>query len=85
MKTPSARKAENGLDHLATRLFNCRLSGFKMAAVQHQQRRTCSGSGHLLGAEKAAVQARIGKGGVVWAIVSKTPAKYLLKKSFGGG
>ena len=82
MKAPTTRKRKDRLNNRAASRQNTSLSLFQISAVKHYQGTAIISRDSFIREKKATLQASIGKGTVLRAIVGKHPAKYLSKKCF---
>lgn len=84
MKAPPAGEGEDRFDDRPTRRLYLGQGVFQLRAVEHDQRAAVVAARGHLGTEEPTIQALVGKGGVIRAVVREAPAESGLEEGLGG-
>jgi len=84
VEAAAAGEVEQRTDYLAAVLLHLGQGGLDVGAVEHQQGAAVGGLAAGVGTVDAAVQALVGEGAVVGAVIGKLPAEHGGKEGLGG-
>ena len=83
VKAPAAGKGKDRFDDFPTGSLDLGQGGFQLCAVEHDQRAAVIAARGHLGAEETTIQAFVGEGGVIGAVVRESPAESGLEEGLG--